>query len=162
MPFLGNTKSADTFIGFGLNEIFDCELRDSRLSGDNSTTFDASANLVAPILGVSPGISVGVVDALNRTSDGRRAYVAITFREYLETATNDYATETTIGMQYGSLTTPFVAMSIPVSKNFRFLAEHNGFRLTGGFEIKPFPSIGIKLLAQERGVLGSVSWTAKF
>lgn len=159
---LNHEKSAERFLGFGITDLFDIEFRDRKLYGDDAFTFDFSANLVTPLVGTSPGISFGMIDTLNRTGDGRRGYVAFTFKEYLETAEDAFVTETTIGYQYGSLSSPFVGLNIPVSKKLRFLAEHNGFRITGGFEIRPFPNFGVKLLAQEKGILGSLSWTLKF
>ena len=125
-------------------------------------TFDAAFNLIAPVATFSPGISIGVLDALGETIDGRRTYLAITFRELLDVGERSIGGDVTFGYQTGRLNTVFVGVNLPLSTRTRFIAEHNGARITAGFELRLNRMIAFKLYSQESYVLSGISLSTKF
>lgn len=126
------------------------------------TTVDFAYNFVAPVAGLSPGISVGVLDGLNETLDGRRAFIAVTFRELLDVGDKGANGEATLGLQFGSTNTAFVGVSLPLSNNLRFLAEHNGYRISTGFELAIDKSIKGRLFTQDGTLLLGLNLSHRF
>lgn len=158
---LGHRSDQDRFLGFGLTDIFDIEVRNRLRTGEAATTFDFSANLVSPIVGITPGISFGVLDSLNQTVDGRRGYFALTFREYLETENDSLETDITLGYQIGSKNSGFVGLNIPLTRNLRIQAEHNGFRPSIALEYRFAKNVAVRYISQDqRGMIG-FSWSGR-
>ena len=112
-------------------------------------TGDLSYNLIAPLTDVSPGISFGVQDVGNVTPDGRRYYVATTYRT--DGVDLHSPVELTMGASYGNEVRPFIGLSFPLSDQLRLLAEHDGFRINAGVEYKPERAVAIRWLF-ENGV----------
>ncbi|MEI7984292.1 MAG: hypothetical protein WCI55_01590 [Armatimonadota bacterium] len=125
-------------------------------------TFDVAYNLVAPVAALSPGISVGVLDGLNETLDGRRTYVAFTFRELLDVGDKGANGEATMGIQFGHLNSGFVGVSLPLSNNLRFLVEHNGVRISTGFELAIDKSIRGRMITQDGTLLLGLNLSRRF
>lgn len=147
----------------GIGTSFEIEARTSWLEQDRgSGTFDLAYNFIAPIPDLSPGISVGVQDALDQTEDRRRVYAAITFRPYFITANGDVPGEVTVGILQGEYTHPFVGVGIPLAREIRLLAEHNGFRLAAGVEYRPKPNLGFRFQTRGHQTLASLQLTTKF
>ena len=134
----------------------------SRPGESGHTTLDMAYNFFAPVASLSPGISVGVLDALNETLDGRRTYVALTFRELLDIGDRGVNAEATLGVQFGSINTGFVGVSLPLSTNFRLLAEHNGFRISAGFELAFDKSVRLRAITQEGTFLLGLNLSRRF
>lgn len=140
----------EQMMAVGVNSFVDMELRADRERGARDAgTFDLSYNYIAPIQGISPGISFGVQDAVDHSSDGRRFFGVITYREPYNTLDGEYPADITLGIFAGKHWSPFVGVSIPFSKAFHFLAEHNGNRVSAGFEFRP--ASWINLRSQEVG-----------
>lgn len=129
---------------------------------DAVQTFDLGYNFVAPIPGFTPGISFGIQDVMNKTDDGRRPYMAVTFRPTFMTINGDFPADITLGAYIAANRSVFVSGSLPFSKEFRFLFEHNGFRLASGFEVRPMPEFAIRLLYRGNDVLGGVMLSKGF
>jgi hypothetical protein len=125
-------------------------------------TFDFAYNFVAPVAGFSPGISVGMLDSLNETLDGRRTYMAVTFRELLDVGSKGANGEVTMGVQFGHLNTGFVGATVPLSNNFKFLVEHNGARISTGFEIAFDKSIRARAITQDGLFLLGLNLSRRF
>lgn len=126
------------------------------------TTFDFAYNFVAPVAGFSPGISVGVLDGLNETLDGRRTYLAVTFRELLDVGNKGANSELTMGVQFGQLNSGFVGVMLPLSNNFKFLVEHNGARISTGFEFAIDKSIRARAITQDGLFLLGLNLSRRF
>jgi hypothetical protein len=147
----------------GISTLYELEVRTSWLdSGKQVGTFDLAYNVLAPLPEIAPGLSFGIQDALDQTEDGRRLYAAITFRPVFVTANGDVPADVTLGIFQGEYTHPFVGVSLPLARQFRVLAEHNGFRPAAGFEIRPQPNLGFRIQFRERQTLASLQVTTRF
>jgi hypothetical protein len=165
LEYLSEFRSGRTtfgYLGLGIGTSFETEIRTEYFRGDKTVgTIDFAYNYISPIPGITPGISVGVQDLSESTVDGRRVYAALTFREPFETVNGSVMADTTLGLYLHGPSIGFVGVSVPFSKEFRILVEHNGLRFTSGVEIRPVPSVGVRLLYRESDTLVGVSWTGK-
>jgi len=151
------------FVGTGLTQNIDAELRAERFEGGKTVgTVDLSYNFQPAIVDYSPGISVGVQDALDQTREGWRAYVATTFRTGLITSGTNAHADTTLGIKAGRRTRPFVGVDLPFLDQVHGLVEHNGYRLAAGFDLRPVPSFGIRAIFEAKNTILSAVFTHKF
>ena len=134
------------YLDFGINDYFDGSIRTDSVPGSNRrATFDLGYNYISPLTDASPGISIGVVDGANRTADGRRFYVAATYRVGLGGgATTFLPAEISIAGTYGRKSTAMVGFMLPVTNGFRIMAEHDGYRVNAGFEMRPYMNVGFR------------------
>ncbi len=159
----GSARTWEGFLGLGIGKSFEAEIHTEHFPGKNTAIgFDLSYSYVAPILGYSPGIAAGVQDAFDSTRDGRRFWAATTYRKTFNVIGGTYFADLTIGGFVGKKTSPFAGASIPVSRYVRVLAEHNGYRLSSGLEIRPKPEIAFRLVFRERDSLLGLNLTKKF
>ena len=108
-----NRFAHDEFLAFSPLSSLEFELRNrDRNFESNNPSVDVSYNLVTPIAGLAPGISVGVLDATNETDFQRRAFIAITFRELFDVSQAGEYGDLTFGYQFGSSTSGFVGAQI--------------------------------------------------
>ena len=68
----------------------------------------------------------------------------------------------TLGAQFGKLNSPFVGVSMPLSPQFALLAEHSGYRLSAGFEIRPVKPVALRLVQRGSKPMLSLSVAARF
>ncbi len=155
--------SHDRLIAFSPLQGVEFAARQRMRPGESGhTTFDFAYNFVSPVSSVAPGISVGLLDALNETVDGRRPYIATTFRELLQVGEKGSNGEATIGFQFGHISSAFVGVSLPLSTNFRLLTEHNGNRLSAGFELEPTKGLKLRTVTQEGTLLFGLNYIHRF
>lgn len=155
--------SHDRYLAFSPLQGFEFGVRQrTRPNESGDATIDFAYNVVAPVSSVSPGISVGVLDALDNTVDGTRTYLALTFRELLEVGERGANGEVTMGVQFGHLNTGFVGVMLPLSENFRLLAEHNGNRISAGFELEPSKGVRARVVTQEGTLLFGLNFLHRF
>lgn len=160
-PFAGGDQQQ--FLGLGLGPSFELDFRDIQDSDvAPRATFDFSYNYLAAIPGISPGVSIGIQDAANQTSDGRRLYAVTTFRETMDEIPGNVYTDITVGFQAGSLTSAFAGVAMPFSTNLYLLAEDSGFRLSAGLEYRLSHRITFRLIDRENETLLSLSASGKF
>ena len=164
--FRGETVShgeTENFLAAGISTSFDMELRTIDEPGRKTEgTFDLSYNFVAPIPGLTPGLSLGLQDATDKTPDGRRFFGAATFRPQFSTLNGDFPADVTLGVFGGRHWSPFVGVLVPFSKEFHFLAEHNGERIAVGFEYRPVQLFNLRYqVIGKRSELGA-QVTTKF
>jgi len=151
------------FLGIGIGKSFELDLRDIHTALTAPVgTFDFAYSYIAALPGLSPGISFGVQDAANLTQDGRRFYGVMTFRNEMDNIPGNVYTDVSLGFQVGSLTSPFVGVSMPFSKTFYLLAEGSGFRVSGGIELRPSSRVNIRFLIRNNEPLLSLSAAGKF
>lgn len=160
---LNNTVAEEQFLAFSVLNGLELEVR-RRLRPDESgnVTFDLGYNILSPVASTAPGISLGVLDGLGKTVDGRRAFLALTFRELLDIGEVGESGDFTLGYQTGSLSGFFVGISLPFSGRTRMIVEHNGARLTGGLETNLTKGLDAKVFVQDQLLLGGISFSRKF
>ena len=152
------------WLGTGLLQSFELEgvLSEER-PGTWAGTFDFAYNHAPPITDISPGISVGVMDALNRTAEGRALYLAITYRYgNFGDLNQDVPTELTFGLWTRAEGLAFFGVSLPFSKELRFLAEHDSNRLAGGLELRPADGVAAKVIFEREGTALGLSLSLRF
>jgi hypothetical protein len=155
--------TSEYYLGLGLTNSIEMEFRTQRFRNQNvKQAIDLSYNLVGPIPDLSPGVSIGVQDAMNATSDSRRVFVAVTVRQTLDGIGGDVYGDLTIGGYFGTRGGAFVGLSLPISQQFRFVIDHNGYRAAGGIEIAPVKGASIKFIARAEQTFLSCSYSTKF
>jgi len=134
------------YLDIGINSYFDGSIRTDSVPGSNrNATFDLGYNYISPLTDASPGISVGVMDGLDRTKDGRRFYLSATYRVGLGgAATTFLPAEISIAATAGKKSTAMVGFMLPVTNGFRIMAEHDGYRVNAGFEMRPYMNVGFR------------------
>jgi hypothetical protein len=162
---LSHGRTWDRFLGVGLTPDIEIDYHgERRAGGPMRDTFDASYTYLTPIINQSPGISLGVQDGLNRTADGRRFYLALTFREAVDNIGNgNLPLEATIGVFMGPRTAGFVGVSIPFSDALRLLAEHDGTRISAGLEYRALKdTFGLRILTRDSEVMLGANLRLRF
>ena len=163
MEGMNQSGSRDRYFAYSPLVGLEFAVRERMRPGElGRATLDFSYNFIAPVAALSPGISVGILDGLNETVDGRRSYVAFTFRELLDVGNKGANGEVTMGVQFGHLNTGFVGVSLPLSNNLRLLAEHNGVRISTGFELGIDKSIRARLITQDGTLLLGLNLSHRF
>jgi hypothetical protein len=152
------------YLGTGITDAIDVELTGERFENHRfRTSLDVAYNYLPPLPGFGPGVSFGVQDAFGVTRDGRRFYLAITTREGdADTVSGWVSLEYTIGMYFGAISSPFIGVSIPFTPHVKFLAEHNGRRISAGVEIRPTSDIGLRAVFERKDVLIGAQVTLRF
>ena len=160
---LNNTSAEEEFMAFSVLNGLEFEVR-RRLRPDENgkLTFDLGYNFLSPVASTAPGISFGLLDGLGETVDGRRAFLALTFRELLDIGEVGENGDVTLGYQSGSLSGFFVGISLPFSGRTRMIVEHNGARMTSGFETNLAKGVDARLFVQDQLLLGGISFSRKF
>lgn len=153
-----------THVGVGLTREMEVEFQMERLSPNRWVgTLDFAYNFMVPIVDTVPGVSVGLRDVFDRTGEGRFGYLALTQRIGLD---GDYNSSTpmevTLGAKFGRRSSPFVGVSLPLTWQFRALAEHDGRFLRAGFEYRASPNFALRWATEEQGPTWSLRWTARF
>ncbi|RYG26340.1 hypothetical protein EON82_03730 [bacterium] len=160
---LSRGRTQMSYLAAGLNTSWEAELRTERFSGrDTKLTGDVVYNLVSPLAGFSPGMAFGVQDVAGTTRDGRQLFGCITFREEDEAKNGTIYQDVTLGVLVGRRTTPYLAVSFPFSPEIRLMLEASSLRAQAGVEIRPVRNLGLRLIAREQDLLGSVSYTVRF
>lgn len=138
------------YAGFGIGMSFDMALTSGDLGGGHDASVDFAFHVLDPIVNFAPGVSVGVVDALDKTQDGRRGYVATTYRSGLDGAFNAFnPAEATLGVFFGSKNAWFAGAQLPFSDALRLLVEHDSYRLSAGVEIRPIKGWSLRWVQRE-------------
>lgn len=164
MFFTPGSREAQAWLGTGFLQSIDLELTGNRQRGGEwRGSMDFSYNYAPPIIDVSPGVSVGVQDALNVTEEGRAVYLAMTYRYGNEGDLNqDVPTELTLGLWSRKSGLFFLGMSLPFSNKVFLLGEHDSRRLAGGIEVRPFTGLALKSIFESGGTSFGVSLSRKF
>lgn len=146
----GHARFTRYYLAAGLTKNIDAEFRLDKMVGQSSIgTLDLSYNFQPPITDLSPGLSLGVLDALNRTTRGREVYAAITFRQGLQVEAANLYADATIGVRLGRNQFPFLGVSLPFSERVRLLFEHDGYDLRGGLEFRPVKELGLRAIFEQ-------------
>lgn len=153
------------FLGVGLTTFIDAEVESDQLKDEkNFTQLNLDFNVNAPIPGLAPGISFGLLDATNQSPVGRRAYMAVSFQDNGGEGplAGGAAVETTVGVSTGRTTHLFIGASLPVNDQFRFMIEDDGTRVNTGAEFKTSFGAYFRLVFREDQTLLSVGSTLRF
>lgn len=157
-------RTLNAWLGTGLLDSLDVELSLTRTaSQDTVGSFDFSYNFAPPLIDVSPGLSFGVQDALNRTEDGRALYVATTYRYGNDGELNqDIPTEVSFGFWTRTSGLFFIGARLPFSEHVILVAEHNSRRLAGGVELRPLRGVVFKTVFESGATALGLSLNHKF
>lgn len=148
----------------GIGEAWDLEASwDRSRRADAEGTFDLSYNYVPALPDAAPGISVGIRDAFNTTRDGSGAYISATFRygQYGE-RNGESPAEVTVGGGLGAFRGVYMGTMLPVTDQFRLLAEHDSRRITAGIELRPLRDFRVRWVHSRDQSCVSVGWTYRF
>ncbi len=152
------------WVGYGLGDAFELEITGERFGSEGFVpSFNFAYNYITPITDMTPGISVGIQDALNRGEDGRSGYLALTFRFGNEGDLNqDVPTEVTLGAATHNGGTPFGGVKLPFAEQLWLVAEHDGIRLTSGVEVRPFKGASLRWMFRDRQTMVGAAFTHRF
>lgn len=157
-------RNSRYYIGTGITDAIDAHITGEIFDGRRMrTSFDVSYNYIPAITGIGPGISIGLVDALGVTRDGRRFFLAITNKEgFTDSTGGTVPAEFTFGGYFGSYSSPFVGVALPFTDYVKFMAEYTGRRINAGVEFRPIKEIGLRATFERRDVLLGAQITIKF
>lgn len=153
------------YLGYGLTKEIEAEFMLDRIAPNARLgTMNLSYTYLGPIIDTSPGVTVGVQDIMNRTAEGRFAYLAFTYRMGLDGRYNaSVPMELTLGGGGGSRRSGlFTGVVLPLTWQFRAFAEHDTRRITAGFEFRPLNGAALRLMWREGSPLASVRYTVRF
>ncbi len=152
------------YLGIGLTTSWELEVRSQNLGlASAATTFDLTYNYLSPFTGLTPGFAAGVQDILNKTAEGSRPFIAVTFREGYQAIGGEFPGDLTIGISLAQKRLyPIVGASIPFSEAVTLMAEHDGFRISAGFEVRPIRSLALRFLVRERSSLFGFVYQRRF
>lgn len=156
--------ASENLLAAGITKAFEIEARTSFRKPDEIVvgTFDVAYNFIAPLPDISPGISIGVQDVLNQTEDQRQAYFALTSRTTMPTPTGNAIADVHVGLLQGRYSHAFFGTSIPIVKEARLLAEHNGYRLTAGLELRPVRDVALRVQFSSQQTMMSLQLSHRF
>jgi hypothetical protein len=89
---------------------------------------------LSPIADITPGVSGGILDAANTTTDGRRVYACATMNRSLPRLARFGYVELTAGLEVGRRLGPLAGAKVPLARGFSALAEYDGFRFNAGLD----------------------------
>lgn len=113
-------------------------------------SFNFSWQFVAPITDFAPGFSLGIRDVLNRTRDGRAVYAVMTHRiGNIGLLQQDIPTQLSLGVWSQDQGAAFVGVTLPFAEQLVLFTEHDGLRLTGGFELSPLSGLGFRVMFRQ-------------
>lgn len=166
LDYLGSSgeKPAMAWLGTGIMKAFEADLQLVRTNSERWTgTFEFSYNFAPPIIDVSPGLSFGIVDGLNKTLGGRAAYVALTFYYGNQGELNqDVPTEATLGLWTRKSGLGFFSLRLPFAEQFSLIAEHDSDRLAAGFELRPVKGLSAKMVFETGRTLMGLTLNHRF
>ena len=146
---------------YAVNATLELEARRFRGVGFDESTVDVYATLLSPFKGYSPGFALGVRDALDRTGDGFRPWVAVTFREAFQLGDIERGADITLGAFFGARGSALVGVSIPLGPDLRLLAESDGIRPSAGLQYA-IRGLEFRLFTDDRAALGSLRYSLRF
>ena len=119
----------------GLGQGWDAQLSLDRFGTDSGRpTGSVAYYYLSPIADITPGISGGIVDAANATTDGRRVYACLTMNRSLTQTERFGYVELTAGFEAGRRSGPMAGLKAPIARGVSVLGEYDGFRFNAGVE----------------------------
>ncbi len=162
---LNDHRRNEWSLGIGATDSIELEIRNRAArngDGEAFTTLDFGYNLLTPIPDTSPGITVGVQDLVDSTTVGRRGYLALTYRLSYDSFDAESTAEFTLGGFFAKSATPYLGISIPLSKRLRLLADHNGEELSAGMEFMLVKEISVRYFAEGNHTFLGISVAKRF
>lgn len=135
----------------GLMNTWEFELYGENL---NSNQLDIGSNiaynLIQPLTDLGPGVSFGILDLGDNTSNRRTGYLAVTYRLGNSAPINqDIPTDFSFGFWTRDEGIFYAGFEIPFSREVRLLAEHDSRFITAGFELKPVEEASLRFLFRD-------------
>lgn len=139
-------KEHGAFAVLGVVPFLEFSIRfDDRLAAAPEAGIDFQYSLIQPYPDLFPGISVGVLDAMNATERGTVLFLAATFQINL---VEPWVFRERISLTLGGgtkLRGGFFSIHWPLHTNVAFLAEHDSISLTAGFEAEPIAGLALRV-----------------
>ncbi len=150
-------------LGYGLTKALEVEaVRDALASDRSRDTLNLSYSFLDPVVGFLPGLTVGVLDAADRTPQRRSFFVATTMRLGLD---GDYNSDTPAELTLGGGTERFrglfVGLSLPLTNRFRILAEHDSRSVRAGVEWWVTRQVAVRNIQEDGASYWSATYTRK-
>lgn len=160
----GNLAERQSFIGLGISDSFELEIRNqSSRSNQTKTSFDVAYNYLVPFPDISPGITFGVQDVTDETPEERSFYGAVTWKiNQYEQANANSPVEITLGFGTRRYRGLFVGTRLPFTDRFRMIAEHDSRQLTFGFEWIPIQNGRLLWQTNDKDYSLGASYSIKF
>ena len=160
----GTSDNVRTYMGYGVTKSIEFDLTSETLTPRNTlASFDLSYTITYPFVNKVPGLAGGVIDALNNSQNGRHYYLALSYDVGMVGMYNgDTPMQVVLGGFWGSMSGPFVGITIPYTEAFRLLAEHDTKTISAGFEFKPTKETSLRWIFRNRQVLWAVGISARF
>jgi len=155
-----DTSHSTFSLGYGLTKAIEVEaVRDALTTGRGRDTLNLSYSFLDPVVGFLPGLTVGVLDAADRTPQRRSFFVATTMRLGLDGDYNsDTPAELTVGGGTERFRGLFVGLSLPLTNRFRILAEHDSRSVRAGVEWWVTRQVAVRNIQED----GASYWSAAF
>lgn len=162
-----STPSKDTlfaWLGYGVTDAIELEIYGESFNSDRLTPgLNVSYNYLTPIIDLSPGISVGVLDVTDQSVARRTFYAAITY--YFGNVSELNQNTPTI-LSVGGWSRDgggfFFNFSVPFTDSLRLIGEHDGGTLTAGLEYNPFDEASLKYVFREGSPSVGLSFQKRF
>lgn len=120
-------------------------------------------NFINPITDFAPGVTIGMLDILNQSLAGRRTFFAATYRFGQDSQYNQNSPmEFTLGISQGRRLTPIVGAAMPLTWQFKALAEHDGYIVSTGFEFKPVRNLAVRWIHRPHQTLWGLDLNVRF
>lgn len=148
----------------GATDQVEAEVYFESLDSDQITpTIGLSYNYLVPVTDFVPGLSLGVLDALNETEDGAFPYVSVTYqiRNYAP-ANQGTPSKLTLGFGFNNKRAAFLGVELPLADWLRIQAEHDSLRPTGGIEIRPIEEAALQIYFRRDETMLGLSFEQKF
>ncbi len=159
-----SAKESRGFLWLPVDRQFEAELAyDRRSERDPVFTGGLTYFVTTPVPDALPGLSVGVRDLLNRTTEGRSGFVALTFRT---DNFGDLQQKTPTEVSFGAISQGggkfFASAVLPFADQFRLLAEHDSVAMSVGLEVLPAPGLAARVLLRDNDHWFSLRWSQSF
>ncbi|MEZ5163858.1 MAG: hypothetical protein R2688_08960 [Fimbriimonadaceae bacterium] len=163
---LGQPSRDNAFGWFtvGLMNTWEFELYGENLNTDHlDMGANVAYNLIQPLTDLGPGVSFGILDLGDNTSNRRTGYVAVTYRlGNVAPINQDIPTDFSFGLWTRDEGVFFAGMEIPFSKEFRLLAEHDSRFITAGIELKPVEEASLRFLFRDGSPMVGLKFQKRF
>ena len=130
-----NHQLAAGSLALGLTQTWEAQVSVDQFGANpGRVTGSVGYYYLSPIADITPGLSGGILDVANTTTDGRRLYVCATMNRSLPKLEKYGYAELTAGFEVGRRSGPMAGIHLPFARSLSVLGEYDGARFNFGFE----------------------------